>query len=267
MAENQNASNTYDNSFWLQILGDQMRFILSALMPREPDLAEQAEHFITLFDTLYAQSTEYLPDIALERFLDTAYNVAQQSRTFCLAILRRQICGDACINMAPGFLNQMANEAEEYLRTLDLTIKKRQSLMHPIHYHLLWLQNCSVSADTLNSCLDPSERELVHVCRRFMHKFDGLYLKAMDMMGFLRAGLAEFSALYRLNADVLSELAAFSEFLLGLEKKIQNKEILGTLSRLMANHIYRKTCYYAYKLSEASGTQPLVFDMVQKRRE
>ena len=134
MAENQNTS-TYDNPFWLQILGDQMRFIWCALIPRETDLAEQAEHFITLFDTLYAQSTEYLPDIALERFLDTAYNVTQQSRTFCLVILRRQICGDACINMSPGFLNQMANEAEEYLRTLDLTIKKRPDLMHPIHYH------------------------------------------------------------------------------------------------------------------------------------
>ena len=266
MTENQNIC-TYDNPFWLQILGDQMRFISGALIPRETDLAEQAEHFITLYDTLYAQSTEHLPDIALERFLDTAYNVTQQGRTFCLAILRRQICGDACINMSPGFLNQMANEAEEFLRTLDLTIKKRQSLMHPIHHHILWLINCSINVDTINACLDPSERDLLRICHRFMHKFDGLYLKAMELMGFLRAGLAEFSALYRLNADVLSELVAFAEFLLGLEEKLKNNEILGTLSRLKVNHMYRKACFYAYKLSEASGTQPPVFDMMQKRRE
>lgn len=266
MSDNQHASTT-DNPFWLQILGDQMRFISNELIPRETDLAEQAEHFITLFDTLYVQSTEYLPDIALERFLDTAYNVTQQSRTFCLAILRRQICGDACINISPGFLNQMANEAEEYLRILDLTIKKRHNLMHPIHYHLLFLINCSINVDTINAYLDPSERDLLRVCHRFMHKFEGLYLKAMEMMGFLRAGLAEFSALYRLNADVLSELVAFSEFLLELEEKLQNKEILGTLSRLKINHIYRKACYYAFKLSEASGTQPPALDIGEKRRE
>jgi hypothetical protein len=266
MAENQNTSN-YDNPFWLQILGDQMRFISCALMPRETNLVQQAEHFITLFDTLYAQSTEYLPEIALERFLDTAYNVTQQARTFCLTILRRQISGDACINLSPGFLNQMANEAEEYLRILDLTMKKRQNLMHPIHYHLLWLANCSVNVDTINSCLDPSERELLRFCHRFMHKFDGLYFKSMEMMGFLRTGLTEFSALYRLNSDVINELVGYAEFLLELENKLENKEILGTISRLSINHMYRKACYYAMKLSEVSGTQPPVFDIMQKRRE
>ncbi len=266
MAENQNTSN-YDNPFWLQILGDQMRFVSYALMPRETDLTEQAEHFIMLFDTLYAQSTEYLPDVALERFLDTAFNVAQQCRSFCLAILRRQISGESCINLSPGFLNQMANETEEYLRILDLTIKKRQNLMHPIHYHLLFLINCSINADTINAWLDPSERELLRICHRFMRKFEGFYLKAMEMMGFLRAGLSEFSALYRFNADVISELFAFAEFLSGVEDKLQNKEILGTLSRLKINHMYRKTCYYALKLAESSGAQPPVFDMLQKRRE
>lgn len=266
MVENQ-LLHTYDNPFWLQILGDQMRFVQNTLLSRETDHAQQAQHFITLFDTLYAQSTDYLPDIALERFLETAYNSAQQARTFTLVVLRRQLCGEACINMAPGFLNQMANESEEYLRILDLAIKNSESRMHPIHYHLLWLLNCSMSADVINACLDPSERDLLRAGHRFMHKFDNMYLKSIELMGFLRTGLPEFPALARLNADVAGELAAFAEFLLALEDSLKNKEILGTLCRLHVNHMQRKACYYACKLSEVSGMQLPAFDIAQKRRE
>lgn len=263
----ENTAITYEDPFWLQILGDHMRFILNALTARETEHAQQAEHYITLFDTLFAQSREYLPEIAQERFLDTTYNSAQQARMFVLGLLRRQLMGEYCINIAPGFLNQMANEAEEYLRILDHAGKGVDSLMHPIHYHLLWLFNCSISADTLNAGLDPAEREILKGCHRFMHKFDNLYLKSIELMGFLRTGLPEFSCLHKLNADVVDDLASFAAFLLELEDRLQNKEVLGTLSRLQVNHIYRKACYYACKLSEVSDLGSTGFDLAQKRRD
>lgn len=263
----ENTAKTYEDPFWLQILGDHMRFVLSALPGRETEHIQQAEHYITLFDTLFAQSREYLPEIAQERFLDTTYNSVQQVRMFALGLLRRQLLGECCINMAPGFLNQMANEAEEYLRILDHSIKGTNSLMHPIHYHLLWLLNCSISADTLNACLDPCERDILRGCHRFMHKFDNLYLKSIELMGFMRTGLPEFSSLHRLNADVIDELAAYAAFLLDLEDKLQNKEILGTLCRLQVNHIYRKACYYACKLSDLCDLGSTGFDLAQKRRD
>ncbi len=260
-------TNKYEDPFWLQILGDHMRFILNALPAREKEHAQQAEHYITLFDTLFAQSGEYLPEIAQERFLETTYNSAQQARMFALGLLRRQLLGEYCINMSPGFLNQMVNETEEYLRILDHASKGTDSLMHPIHYHLLWLLNCSMNADTINACLDPSERDILKGCHRFMHKFDNLYLKSIELMGFLRAGLPEFASLHRLNADVVDEVAAFAAFMLELEDKLENKEILGTLCRLQVNHMYRKSCYYACKLSEVSNLGSTGFDLAQKRRD
>lgn len=263
----ENVVNAYEDPFWLQILGDHMRFILSALPARETEHAQQAEHYITLFDTLSAQSREYLPEIAQERFLDTTYNSAQQARMFVLSLLRRQLMGEFCINMTPGFLNQMANESEEYLRILDHAKNGSDSLMHPIHYHLLWLLNCSINADTINSCLDPSEKDILRGCHRFMHRFDALYLRSIELMGFLRTGLPEFSSLNRLNADVVDELAAFAAFLLDLEDKLQNKEILGLLCRLQVNHIYRKACYYACKLSDICDMGSTGFDLAQKRRD
>jgi hypothetical protein len=263
----ENTSVNYEDPFWLQILGDHMRFILIALPARETEHAQQAEHYITLFDTLFAQSKEYLPEIAQERFLDTTYNSVQQARMFVLSLLRRQLMGDYVINIAPGFLNQMANETEEYLRILDHAIKGTDSLMHPIHYHLLWLLNCSLSADNINACLDPVERDLLRGCHRFMHKFDNLYLKSIELMGFLRSGLPEFPSLNRLNSDVVDELAAFAAFMLELEDKVVSKEILGTLCRLQVNHIYRKSCYYACKLSEICDLGSTGFDLSQKRRD
>jgi hypothetical protein len=124
-----------------------------------------------------------------------------------------------------------------------------------------------MNADSINACLDPSERDLLRGCHRFMHKFDNLYLKSIEIMGFLRTGLPEFPSLVRLNADVVDELAAFAAFMLELEDKLQKKEILGTLCRLQVNHIYRKSCYYACKLSEVSEIGPTGFDLTQKRRD
>ena len=100
-----------------------------------------------------------------------------------------------------------------------------------------------------------------------MHKFDNLYLKSIELMGFLRAGLPEFASLHRLNADVVDEVAAFAAFMLELEDKLENKEILGTLCRLQVNHMYRKSCYYACKLSEVSNLGSTGFDLAQKRRD
>lgn len=259
--------NTNEHAFWLQLLGDHMRFVQRSLSYSESEYALQAGHYVTLFDTLYAQSVDYLPEIAQKRFWDTAYNAAQQERTFLLSLLRRMLQGDLCINLAPGFLNQMANEAEEYLRILDHIKKNTDSRMHPIHYHLLFLLNCSISADGININIDPLERSLLRVCHRHARKFDNLYLKSIEHMGFLRTGLPDYAGLRRLNKNVLDELASFASFLLELEDSLKSREILGTLCRLYVNHIYRKACYYACRLSDVSDLGETSFDLSQKRRD
>jgi len=254
MAENTKPSS-FENQFWLQVMGDHMRFIHNALPPREDEFAQQAEHFITLFDTLHAQSAEYLPDIAAKRFFKTAFDSVQQARAFSLSILHRQISSGCPVNAAPAYINQMVSEAEEYLRILSLREAGGKNNMHPVHHHLLWLMGFSLQADIINANLDATERELIRACHRFMHKFDSLYLKSIQLMGFLRTGLMEFPALSRMNTEVKELIRSFAGFLLDLEKSLENREVLGPLGRLQVNHMYREICYYAAQLSESSQTE------------
>ncbi len=247
---------SFESQFWLKVMGDHMRFINHALPPREEERAQQSEHFITLFDTLHAQSSEYLPDIAADRFFKTAFDSVQQARAYALSLLRAQISGGCRINISPAYMNQMVSEAEEYLRILSLHEAGGKNNMHPIHHHLLWLMGFSLQADIINANLDATERELVRQCHRFMHKFDSLYLKSIQFMGFLRAGLIEFPALSRMNTEVKEQLRLFADFLMDLERSLENREVLGPLGRLQVNHMYREICYYATQISETAAAKP-----------
>ena len=256
-----------ENQFWLQIMGDHARILLGSLQPKESEWIQQAGHFVTLFDTLAAQSTEYLPTAAKERFVETVSNSVQQIRTFLLQILRRLIKGSPCVNYTPAILNSMVNESEEYLRVLQQLVQHGEDNMHPIHYHLVWLPDASIHTDAINSELDTAEREMIRKMHRFLHTFDGLHLKSIQMMGLLRTGLPSIPALDRLNTEVADSLTSFSDLLIHIEKLLMQKSLLGSLSVLLINHMYRETVYYLTKLSEAANISPPSFEPALRRKE
>jgi hypothetical protein len=74
------------------------------------------------------------------------------------------------------------------------------------------------------------------------------------MAGFLRANIEDFPALKRFHDHIELELTIFQSFLRELEHLELSKEILSSLSPLMADHMFREECYYLTKLSETTKT-------------
>ena len=159
---------------------------------------------------------------------------------------------DLKTQLSPSFINDMLNELEEYLYVLCNLRYNTPNLIHPIHYHMLWLSDAIGHAATIEAELDFIEADQINQASRFRMQFQDLYLKALIMNGYLRTELKQFPALNRLNEQAATAIQSFSEFLDSLRDKRTDRKVLGTLMPLMADHMSREECYYLWKLSQVS---------------
>lgn len=238
-----------------------------ALAEEEKVNIQRAKNFVHLFDKLLEQSRMKLDEEELASLNSLAYNAACEIRTFKLHIIKEQLVGNIKINMPPTFLNHMVNELEEYILILSCLVNKQLSLLHPIHYHKLWLLDGSGHAASISSSLDMSEKDLIKLSMKYRKKFDALYEKANEMKGYMRTGLNKFPALTKLNQDADEEMLCFKKFLKKLEKLVMEKKVLGTLQPLILDHMYREECYYLTKLSMVSEVKRPECDPTEPRIE
>ncbi|MFZ4452881.1 DUF2935 domain-containing protein [Salibacterium aidingense] len=242
-----------EHLFWLQVLGDHSRFIHDTLAPSETEYIEAAQAFITLFDQLLEEAKT---SHDMGGLTSRAEEAAKDIRFFKLQIIQRQLTGKIKIELTPTFINHMVNEVEEYLRILSYLVEQEiPPVCHPLHYHLVWLIDAAGHADAITGSLDKVEHELKEKSRRFTDDFDHFYLKAVEMAGYLRANVETFPALQRMNSQVKLEMDIFRCFLEELEEMGLTKEMLGTLTPLMADHMSREECYYLWKLAESTETE------------
>lgn len=242
----------FEHRFWLQILGDHSRFILNALSPKETTFIQQAERFIALFDELLEKVRLSHPEENLSILNQQAYAAAVQIRQFKLKIIERHITGKIDISLSPTFINHMLNELDEYIHILKALIKGNVPDVKDIHLHLLWLLDGSGHAAGLAGDLDMAQKELINKSKGFEKNFNDMYLRAIEFHGYMRTGIYEFPALEKLNYDANNVMTCFKEFLKELGDAILRKEVLGTLSPLMPDHMFREECYYLTKLSMVS---------------
>nr|WP_081111448.1 DUF2935 domain-containing protein [Parageobacillus thermoglucosidasius] len=87
----------------------------------------------------------------------------------------------------------------------------------------------------------------------FTKEWEDFYLKAVEMAEYLRTNVYDFPALHRFHRDIQLEMAIFQSFLRELEEMELNKEVLGGLTPLMADHMTQEECYYLQKLAETSN--------------
>ncbi len=246
----------FEHRFWLQVLGDHARFIKDSLAPEEHVEIQRAHYFIQAFDRMLERAREPLSGPALTGLAQEARYYSQQLREFKLHILRRHLARQIKIGLSPTFINHMLNELEEYLRILDSLITGDEPpAFHPVHHHLLWLLDAAGHAATITSELDPVEKRWKEESQKFASNFENFYLKAVEMAGYLRTKLDCFPALSRFNSQVQLEIRLFQTFLQELEEMELDDEVLGTLSPLMADHMFREECYYLHKLAESSAVQ------------
>ena len=150
----------------------------------------------------------------------------------------------------------MVNELEEYDRILSY-FKKNESppISHELHHHLLWLRDASGHAGAIKDQLDATERLLRKESENFSKHFEHLYLKAVELVGYLRTNVLQFPALDRMNNEAKLEIEAFQMFLNEILELDISEQVLGTFPALMADHMFREECYYLMKLAKSTNIE------------
>ncbi|WP_354000726.1 DUF2935 domain-containing protein [Sporosarcina newyorkensis] len=253
LSKNYQEEALFELHFWLQILGDHARFIHDSLAPGEAERIQQADTFIRLFDQLLTESKRPMDNQALQSLLQTSKTESEQIRLFKLQLVAAQLAGEIKITLTPSFINHMVNEVEEAIRLFEyLAQGELPPLVHPLHHDLLWLLDAAGHAGAIDANLDRVEKSLKEKGQKFTQEWEAFYLKAVEMAGFLRTNVTQFPALAKFHQDINLEMTIFKSFLRELEEWEMNKDILGSLTPLMADHMAREECYYLIKLSETT---------------
>lgn len=257
----------FEHRFWLQILGDHSRFILNALSPTEESFIQKADAFITQFDDLLKKSHQSLSEEDIQILNHQAYTAGMKIREFKLNILTNQITDKITLSIPPTFISHMLNELDEYLYILTTLIKGKSPNKGPIHLHLLWLPDGAGHASTIASNLDMTQKELIKKSNEYSKEFNNLYLRTIDYNGYTRTNIFDFPALTKLNYDVSNIMGSFKNFLDALKDALLEKQVLGTLIPLIADHMHREECYYLTKLSIVSDVKNPNCDPTKPRIE
>jgi len=244
----------FELRFWMQILGDHSRFILDSLSPNEEQMVDIAKEFKQTFDELLEQSRMSLVGNELLTVIKNGRNKGKDLRQFKLEIIKQHLVGKISISLPPSFINHMVNELDEWLRlSAYLVDGKEIPPSHVLHHHLLWLLDAAGHAGAINDNLDSVEKQLKETGTQFTKQWEEFYLKAVELVGYLRTNQFQFPALSRFNNQVELEMTIFKSFLDELEEMELSKEVLGVLTPLMADHMAREECYYLTKLAETTN--------------
>ncbi|WP_017728128.1 DUF2935 domain-containing protein [Halalkalibacterium ligniniphilum] len=259
-------SALFEHRFWLQVLGDHMRFIHTTLAPTEVNQIKEVTTFIISLDTLLSESRESLSGQQLLQLTEKAHEQAKTVRSYKLSVIKKQLFGEIQIGLSPTFLNHMVNEVEEYLRILPfLENEQLPPKNHPLHHHLVWLLDAAAHAGGIAGFIDLTEKQVKEKLQHFTIEFKQFYLKAVEMAGYLRANITYFPALDRFNEDTKLEMTLFQNFLQELEEMKMTNRLLGPLSPLMADHMFREECYYLMKLAQVTSLNPPDCDPTKPR--
>lgn len=245
-------SALFEHRFWLQIMGDHSRFIFLTLAPSESKYLATAQEFIILFDQLLEQAHNSLSLIELEELNRKAYEAVYRLREFKIELLSMSLTSDLKTHLSSSFYNDMLNELEEYLFILNSMIHGPNPLLHPLHYHMLWLSDAVGHAAAIIANLDFVETDLISLANQFEMQFQDLNTKSQVMNGYLRTGLNNFPSLERLNEQVQTAIYGFMEFLEKIRDQRMDGKVLGVFMPLMADHMFREECYYLTKLTECT---------------
>lgn len=233
-----------ENQFWLRVFRDHSQFILETLVPRETALISQAQKYYQIFDQLLQKACTGAD------LREDAGQAVMQFRCFKLGIIDLQLAGQVPINLPPGAINEMLDEADEYLRLLGVLPKPGpvNEAAYLIHQHLLWLPNNAAHAALVRSQLDPGEHNLFKINDRFYKLFHMQEDKVMELKGLMRDNPRMVpSLLYttRESAIITQEFLQSQENYRELRATAQ---VLAISPPLLADHFALEAAYYLEKI-------------------
>ena len=263
-----NTDNISDNRFWLQIMGDYARFIFNALSPAQTAEAKETQKFIREFDGLLGESRQELTKDQLTALNQRSYDALQNFRKYILQIAQLQLTGKIIFSLRPSYINHMVNDTEQYLYLLTAYKQNKAAVLNSAAVSMVWLMNIYVSAITIQDGLDATsfDRSKQNASNLAGEMLD-LYFKAYVMNGLCRTGLCDFPALTSLNDDIAIVMLKYAEFLVEQINLMEEKKVLGNLTMLYLDSMYRQLCYYINELSKVSSIKPPACDPFRQRRE
>lgn len=256
----------FEHRFWLQILGDHARFIYNALSPVEPNDIGIALSFINQYDQLLTQARMKEEDINLAQLNKHAYELTANFRAYKLNLLDRLLFGQIKIGLTPTFFNHMVNELEEYIRILVVLLEGKPVPQYaPLHHDLVWLLDAAGHGAAIATNLDAVEKRLIKKSKQFQQNFNELYLKAVELAGYLRTLRIHYPSIAKFHSDVNLEMSVFMAFLKEIEELGLSAELLSRINPLVPDHMFREECYYLLKLSQSGAVPPPNCDPTKPR--
>lgn len=256
-----------ENRFWLQVFGDKARVIENEMYSQYTAELVQSRGFITLFDDLYGQYMRVMTDDQLNQLNQKAVSAVQDFRKFILAVVRSQISEKTIIGVTPALLNVYVNETELYLNIMNAHIKNIPYAASAVSEIIIWMINAYIGATRLQENLGISFVEYKKKAGEFADSFLILYLRADVLNGLRRSGLDSFPALDQFYDDVESKITEYAQYVVELMELFEKKRLLGSLTLLDFDGLYRILCYIITKISMYSKIKPPVCDPASPRRE
>lgn len=165
---------SFEQRFWLQIMGDHARFIFFSLAPSETEEIAKAQSFISSYDNLLNKARQRMSVTDSSELLQQASQETEKLKAFKLHLLSLTLDSKLKIGLSSTFFNHMLNELEEYATVLDILKKGQVPSFHLIHYHLLWLSDAIGHAAGVSSNLDEVEEDIIdnsNVYEKNFYKF------------------------------------------------------------------------------------------------
>lgn len=231
-----------ETNFWLGILRDHSLFILNSLGPTETDLTRSAYNFYGVFEEMLKR-----PGVVSGA---EAAQATEELIAFKKEILNRLLSCRIIIHLLPSDLNQMINEAREFLRVLGLIpdlYKDPTALL--LHLHRLWLPDAAGHSAMLQRALDPDEFRLVRQLNAFESTFNMLYIKSILKTQMHQKLEKDFPSVRRLYSDSREIVQEHVNLLMSLEKLIQGCNIENNTTALLPNHMIREEMYFLNQVS------------------
>ena len=230
----------FEHRFWLQILGDHLRFIENSLAAKEVELLERAKSLKVHLDELLISARQN-KNIRTEPILSAVNDVKNLKQT----ILARQISGKIEISLPPTFLNHMLNE----LNSFEKILTEPDFIPHVLESHYLWSSDAAGHAIALIQSLDPVEKALMKELKKIKKSFSAVFNKTIEFTGYFRSGVTDFPAIDKLNQEAIVELQIFMNMLETIREERLDLTLLGRLNPLIADHMLRESVYYLSKIS------------------
>lgn len=217
---------------------------METLVPKETALIAQAQQFFQVFDQLL-QRANAGRDITQE-----AAHAVTQFRAFKLCVIDMQLAGGVPINLPPGALNEMVDEADEYLRIVCVMASPNpmNEAAYLIHQHLLWLPNNAAHAALVRSQLDPGEAALFELNNRYHKLFHKLADKVMELKGLMRDNPRMVPSLVYTTQESIMLTQEFMQSQETYRALRTSAQVLAISPPLVADHFVREAAYYLEKI-------------------